>query len=241
MEGAAGWGPGGGAPGLRAQWDPLPPILLSFEVSTAWGLQSPGTAPHPRTPLAGWLSLPPGPSGQLAWEQNSGNPLGHRQCVGGLSSSGPSSGALTDPSSLLTSPLPARRRMGPVCSVQGCAKQPPTKEPLGCLALECQPVAGVRGRATPLSSSPRPPPQPHCLPGLACELVPAPGPAVSSLACPCRWGHSLPRSTQKHARVWLAGQQAPCSRWQPPSGGSRGIQAAPQNRPGRQAASLGDR
>ena len=80
-----------------------------------------------------------------------------------------------------------------MCSVQGCAKQPPTKEPLGCLALECQPVAGVRGRATPLPSSPRPPPQPHCLPGLAYALVPAPGPAVCSLACPCSQGHSLTR------------------------------------------------
>lgn len=96
-----------------------------------------------------------------------------------------------------------------MCSVQGCAKQPPTKEPLACLALECQPAAGVRGRATPLPSSPWPPPQPHCLPSVACALVPAPGPAVSSLACPCSLGHSLPRPTQKDAWMRLADPQLP--------------------------------
>lgn len=70
----------------------------------------------------------------------------------------------------------ACRRMSPVCPVRGCAKQPPTKEPLACLVPECQPVAGVRGRVGPVSSSPWPQPSPTAGPSSS----PAPGPAVPS-------------------------------------------------------------
>lgn len=70
----------------------------------------------------------------------------------------------------------AGRRMSPLCPVRGRAKQPPTKEPLACLVLECQPVAGVRGRVGPVSSSPRPQPGhtagPHC-PSTGPDLGPA--------------------------------------------------------------------
>lgn len=129
--------------------------------------------------------------------------------MSGLGSPGPSSGALTDPSSLLTSPSPGGRRMGPVCSVRGCAKQRPTKGPLVLLVLECQPAAGVRGRAALVPSPPWAWPQPYCPPGLACALLLAPGPAVFSLACPCTSGTSLPGPSQKDACMWLAGPRLP--------------------------------
>lgn len=103
-----------------------------------------------------------------------------------------------------------------MCPVQGCAKRPPTKEPLVSLGLECQPAAGVRGRAAPVPSSPRAWPRPYCLPGIAGALVLAPGPGVFSPACPCHLGTSLLRLAQKDAQMrpvgpQLPGQQAPCS------------------------------
>lgn len=144
----------------------------------------PGSSPSALgSPGSQAQALSPGPSRHLAWEQNLGNPSGHRQGVSGLSGPGRSSGALADPFSLLTSPSPACRRMGPVCSVQGCAKQTPTKGPLACLALECQPVRGEgRGAGRPSALLPMALAPPPCLPGIACGPVPAPGPAVSCLA-----------------------------------------------------------
>lgn len=120
---------------------------------------------------------------------------------------------LTSPAGLLEN--------GPSVSRAGCAKRPPTKEPLACLVLECQPVAGVRGRVSPVSSSPRP--QPPCRPALP-ELQSGSRPCWPQPAGPRSEGPACP---DPPCGPRLPGRPAPCSRWQPPD-------VAPQNRPGGQ-------
>lgn len=133
---------------------------------------------------------------------------------------------------LLTSPAGPREKEFSV-SRAGCAKQPLTKEPLACLALESQPAAGVRGRAAPGPPPPVAQPRPHCRPALH-EHAPAPGPAVPSLTCPCGLGQTHPERCPGELAgprcPWVAGALFLMAT--PRCGLSSGVlRAAPQNRP----------
>lgn len=60
-----------------------------------------------------------------------------------------------------------------MCPVRGCAKQPPTKDPLVCLVVGCQPAAGVGGVL--ICALPRPllqPLAPVTVPAWYCLCVP---------------------------------------------------------------------
>lgn len=153
-----------------ASWGPRGVLRTQWDAPTLNSAQHQGQ--HSLGPLGSWR-------GSRIW----GIPRA-QEGMNGLCSPG------TPPADLTQG---ACRRMSPVCPVRGSAKQSPTKEPLACLALECQPAAGVGDR--PLQC---PPP---CGLGPSHTALPehqsSSRPCRPSLTGPCGSGTAFPDPPRK--------------------------------------------